>query len=375
MMSAMDEATVAAYEVGAQSWRDRRPARFLDRVDTFAALVPPDRAVADLGCGAGLHLPRLRDALPPGAHGPAGLLAVDAAHAMLQLVPEVTPDAQRVQADLTHLPVRRGALGGAWARASYLHLPRTELPWALMELHHAIVPSGVAHLTMLGGDAEGTLDDDPYPGRFFASWAPDALHDVLVGAGFDVLELVREAGGDDDWLHALVRRARTLPDVVGPDMQLLLCGLNPSMYSADMGVGFARPGNRFWPAALASGIVSIDRDARDAYTSRSIGMTDLVKRATARADELTTEEYCAGAARVERLVEWLQPGAICFVGLSGYRVAVDRRAVVGVQSEPFGGVPAYVMPNPSGINAHTNPDDLAAHLRAAADLAEGDRNR
>jgi TDG/mug DNA glycosylase family protein len=374
MMSAMDEATIAAYEAGAQSWRDRRPARFLDRVDAFAALVPADGVVADLGCGAGLHLPRLRDALRPGADGPAGLLAVDAAHAMLRLVPEVAPDALRVQADLARLPLRRGALGGGWARASYLHLPRTELPWALMELHHAVALGGVAHLTMLGGDIEGRLEDDQYPGRLFAHWAPDALHDVFVGAGFDVLELVRQAGDGDDWLHALVRRARTLPDIVGPDMRLLLCGLNPSVYSADVGVGFARPGNRFWGAALASGIVSVDRDARGAYASRGIGMTDLVKRATARADELAADEYRAGAARVERLVEWLQPGAICFVGLSGYRIAVDRRAVVGVQPEPFGGVPAYVMPNPSGINAHTNPADLAAHLRAAADLADRARD-
>jgi TDG/mug DNA glycosylase family protein len=100
-------------------------------------------------------------------------------------------------------------------------------------------------------------------------------------------------------------------------------------------------------------------------------MTDLVKRATARADELTADEYRAGAARVERLVEWLQPGAVCFVGLSGWRIVVDKKAVAGPQPEGFGGRPAYVMPNTSGVNAHATPAVLADHLRAAAALADG----
>ncbi len=84
-------------------------------------------------------------------------------------------------------------------------------------------------------------------------------------------------------------------------------------------------------------------------------MTDLVKRATPRADELTKEEYRVGAARLERLVTWLEPGAVCFVGLGGYRAAVNRKAQSGWQAEPFGGRPAYVMPNTSGINAHAAP--------------------
>ncbi len=98
-------------------------------------------------------------------------------------------------------------------------------------------------------------------------------------------------------------------------------------------------------------------------------MTDLVKRATPRADALRAAEYRAGAARVEKLVRWLQPAAICFVGLAGWRVAVDRSARAGVQPEPFGGVPAYVMPSTSGVNAQTSLDDLVAHLRVAAALA------
>ena len=165
-------------------------------------------------------------------------------------------------------------------------------------------------------------------------------------------------------------RARTLPDTVGPGMRLLLCGLNPSIYSADRGMGFARPGNRFWPAALAAGIVSRDRDPAHALLHHRVGMTDLVKRATIGAKELTVDEYRAGAERVRRLVEWLQPGAVCFVGLAGWRAAIDRKAVAGPQPEPFGGRPAYVMPNSSGLNAHATPAILADHLRAAAALAD-----
>ena len=150
-------------------------------------------------------------------------------------------------------------------------------------------------------------------------------------------------------------------------MRLLVCGLNPSVYSADAGIGFARPGNRFWPAAIAAGLVTVDRDTRAALAA-GIGMTDLVKRATPRADELTRDEYRAGLARVEWLVEWLQPGAVCFVGLAGWRAAVDRHAVAGVQPHAIGGRPAYVMPSTSGLNARVPLAELTDHLRAAIAL-------
>jgi TDG/mug DNA glycosylase family protein len=89
-----------------------------------------------------------------------------------------------------------------------------------------------------------------------------------------------------------------------------------------------------------------------------------VKRATTAASELSRDEYLVGSGRVRRLVEWLQPGAICFVGLDGYRKAVDRRAQPGWQAETFGGRPAYVMPSTSGLNAATPMKTLAAHLAA-----------
>jgi TDG/mug DNA glycosylase family protein len=106
-------------------------------------------------------------------------------------------------------------------------------------------------------------------------------------------------------LHARVTRARTLPDFVGPELRVLMVGLNPSEYAADAGVGFARPGNRFWPAALAAGLVSRDRDPRHALRHHHVGMTDLVKRATPGAATLRRAEYRDGLARVGRLVAWL----------------------------------------------------------------------
>ena len=191
-----------------------------------------------------------------------------------------------------------------------------------------------------------------------SDWSDERWAQGLLGGGF------RFVSG------TTVERLRTLPDTVGPGMRLLVCGLNPSVYSADVGHGFARPGNRYWPAALAAGIVTKDHDPRHALVQDGIGMTDLVKRATPRADELTTDEYRDGVERVAALVEWLQPGAVVMVGLAGWRAAVDRKAVAGVQPDPFGGRPVYVMPSTSGLNAHSRLDDLADHLRAAAAVAD-----
>jgi len=193
----------------------------------------------------------------------------------------------------------------------------------------------------------------------------DRLRDVVIGAGLAVDDFVVEGR----LIRVRARRLRSLPDTVGPGMRLLVCGLNPSLYAADAGVGYARPGNRFWPAARAGGILDRDRDPVDALVCHGIGMTDLVKRATTGASELTVAEYRAGTARVERLVRWLRPAGVCFVGLAGWRAAVDRHAVPGEQPAHFAGIPAYVMPSTSGANAHARLDDLADHLRAAAALS------
>jgi TDG/mug DNA glycosylase family protein len=193
----------------------------------------------------------------------------------------------------------------------------------------------------------------------------DRLRDVVAGAGFGVDDVAVE----DLSIRMRARRQRTLPDTVGPGMRLLVCGLNPSVYAADAGVGYARPGNRFWPAARSAGVVERDRDPVDALVHHGTGMTDLVKRATTGASVLTAAEYRDGSARIERVVRWLRPAAVCFVGLAGWRAAVDPRAAAGEQSAGFGGVPAYVMPSTSGANAHARLDDLVEHLRAAAALS------
>ena len=214
-----------------------------------------------------------------------------------------------------------------------------DVPLRLWELHRA---SAVGDVVI--ADALAEIAD------------PVRRADLIEGGGF-------EPAGDDE----RVRRRRTLADTVAPDLRLLCVGLNPSLYAADAGIGFARPGNRFWPAALIAGLVTRDRDPLHALTDHRVGMTDLVKRATVRADELTGDELVAGFARLDRLCGWLRPSAVCVLGVTGWRTAVgDRRATVGWQATRFGGTPVYVMPNPSGLNARVPPTELAAHLRTAA---------
>lgn len=224
----------------------------------------------------------------------------------------------------------------------------TSTPLALADLHRSLPVGAVVEIELLGDDLTHVVD-------------------LIVGAGFDVDEL-EERRRDDHAAGMIVRarRARTLPDTVGPGMRLLVCGLNPSLHAADAGVGFVTPGNRFWPAVLELGLVQRDRDPRHALVASGVGMTDLVKRATARADELGRDEYRAGLERVGRLCAWLQPEAVCVVGLAGWRAAVDRKAVTGWQERDLGGRPVYVMPSTSGLNAATSLVTLTGHLRSAA---------
>jgi double-stranded uracil-DNA glycosylase len=231
-------------------------------------------------------------------------------------------------------------------RASHLDVPGARLPLALAHLHRSTREGALFCFDVRSGDDQ-------------------RQRDVVEGAGFAVDGVEVEA----EWIRVRGRRARTLADTVGPGMRLLVCGLNPSLYAADAGVGYARPGNRFWPAARAAGLVESDRDPVDALVRHGVGMTDLVKRATTGARELAVAEYREGSARVERLVRWLRPGAVCFVGLTGWRAAVDRHARAGEQTGGFAGVPAYVMPSTSGANARTRLDDLTGHLRAAIALS------
>lgn len=300
----------------------------------------------------------------------APVVALDAAFGMLSLAREAAPQALCVQADLEALPFRRRSFGGGWAANSYLHVSPPRLPLALAQLHRAMVVGAPLALSMKRGDYVGhALPGDDFPGRFFALWEPERLVEVAHGAGFEVNACDVQGATID--LRATV--LRTLPDFVGPAMRILVCGLNPSLNAADAGVGFAGPSNRFWPAALDAGLVTVDRDPWLALRDHGVGMTDLVKRASVGAAELRVSEYRDGATRVERIVRWLEPGAVCFVGLAGYRAAVDKHAQPGPQPLAFGDAPTYVMPSTSGLNARTSRADLADHLRAALELADPPR--
>jgi TDG/mug DNA glycosylase family protein len=287
-------------------------------------------------------------------------VAFDAAPAMAAQVRSFAPEAWPLVADLEHLPFRAGALTGAWAHRSYMHIPAERLPMALAELHRSLALGGAVHL-QLTSDRNQTNADDRFPNRHFTWWRVDRLRDVVEGAGLVIDDFVDDA---EEWIDVEATRARMLPDTVGPSMRVLIVGLNPSLLSADTGIGFARPGNRFWPAALASGLVTRSHDPFHALRVDGVGMTNLVRRASTRADELARTEYVQGATRLKRLVRWLEPKCVCFVGVTGYRVAIDKRAALGWQPEPFAGVPTYVMPNTSGLNAHAKPADFADHLRA-----------
>lgn len=349
----MDRPTVEVYERRAREWLDRRPQsdQERDRALSFAARVAPGGTRIDLGCGPGRHTEFLGEPL----------ISLDAAHAMLALNRSLHPRLRPVQADLSRLPLRPKTLGGGWAACSYQHLPAEALPMALAELHWALAPGSPVTVVVHQGEGQGHRPDGDFPGRFFSHWTEPRLMDLFTGAGFEDVGIEVS-----DYLCVIARRARSLPDTVGPDMRLLICGLNPSLFAADAGAGYARPSNRFWTAAVAAGLVDRPREPAAALRDHGVGMTDLVKRATPRSAELSRDEYVAGAARVQRLIEWLEPSAVCFVGLEGYRAAVDRKARVGWQEQRFGGRPTYVMPSTSGLNAGSRPGDLTGHLRAAA---------
>lgn len=165
---------------------------------------------------------------------------------------------------------------------------------------------------------------------------------------------------------------RTLPDLVGPGLRVLLCGINPSLYSAVTGHHFGRPANRLWPTLHAAGFTSyrLHPGDTDALLAAGLGVTNLVARATARADELSPAELRAGVGPLTALVERHRPAYVAFLGLSAYRTAFGRaRAAVGRQPDRLGPAGIWLLPNPSGLNAHYQLAALAAayaELRAAA---------
>jgi TDG/mug DNA glycosylase family protein len=153
-------------------------------------------------------------------------------------------------------------------------------------------------------------------------------------------------------------RSRTVPDVLPPPgapFSVLFCGINPGLYSAATGYHFARPGNRFWPALYGAGFTPrrLDPSQQDLLPGYGLGITNLVARATAQASELTRAELQAGGERLKELVAQHQPRFVAVAGVTAYRDSfVKKRAQVGRQTETIGRSGLWVVPNPSGLNAH-----------------------
>jgi TDG/mug DNA glycosylase family protein len=171
----------------------------------------------------------------------------------------------------------------------------------------------------------------------------------------------------------LAAAGKTVADVIAPGLRVLFCGINPGLYTAAVGHHFARPGNRFWPALFAAGFT--DRlvspfDERELLNS-GYGITNVVMRTTATADQLAPEELHAGGKRLTAKVRRYKPAYLAVLGVGAYRAAWNKpKAVVGRQEETIGETVVWVLPNPSGLNAHYQAKALAqmfSELKAAVD--------
>jgi TDG/mug DNA glycosylase family protein len=178
----------------------------------------------------------------------------------------------------------------------------------------------------------------------------------------------RANAGRPDHRELEASRGRTVPDVVADGLRLLVCGINPGLWSGWSGHHFARPGNRFWPALHRAGLTPrvLDPAEEGLLPALGIGITNLVPRTTAAAAELGADELRRGARRLEALVARRRPGAVAVLGLGAYRTAFGRpRAGPGRQPEPLVGAPLWAVPNPSGLQARYGVDEIAALLAEA----------
>jgi double-stranded uracil-DNA glycosylase len=182
-------------------------------------------------------------------------------------------------------------------------------------------------------------------------------------------------GPSREELRAAVNR--TVPDLIARDLAVLFCGINPGLYSAATGHHFARPGNRFWRALKAAGFTHpvLAPWEETALLARGYGITNLVSRATATADELTRDELIAGRERLARKAARYRPRWIAIVGIGAYRIAFGRpTARIGRQPERLGPSGLWVLPNPSGLNANHQVPELARAFRALRKVAESERS-
>jgi TDG/mug DNA glycosylase family protein len=162
--------------------------------------------------------------------------------------------------------------------------------------------------------------------------------------------------------EVLAAAGKTVPDVIAPGLRVLFCGINPGLYTAAVGHHFARPGNRFWPALFAAGFTDrlLSPFEEQELLKNGYGITNVVERATATAAELSIEEYIEGGRRLEARVRQMRPRFIAVLGVGAYRTAFNRpKAKLGLQLETIGETSIWVLPNPSGLNAHYQPKELA----------------
>jgi TDG/mug DNA glycosylase family protein len=168
-----------------------------------------------------------------------------------------------------------------------------------------------------------------------------------------------------------VAYGKSIPDVIAPGLQLLFVGINPSLYSAAVGHHFARPGNRFWPTLHGAGFTDrlLAPVEQNVLLDRGYGITNVVDEATARADQLTRKDLSDGIKRLERRVRRFRPSWVAFLGISTFQAVFDQKsATIGAQQSQFGGARVWLLPNPSGLNAHYQLGSLVrlfGELRAA----------
>jgi TDG/mug DNA glycosylase family protein len=170
-------------------------------------------------------------------------------------------------------------------------------------------------------------------------------------------------------------RDATVPDLVGPGLKLLFVGINPGLWTAATSTHFAHPGNRFYPALRLAGVIERDIDRgvgmsdadRRHLVARGVGITNVVARATGRASELSASELRAGGERLRAFVRAHRPRVVALAGITAYRAAFGApKASLGRQPEAFEGAELWIVPNPSGLNAHETVASLAEAYRAPA---------
>lgn len=170
----------------------------------------------------------------------------------------------------------------------------------------------------------------------------------------------------------LAAAGKSIPDLIAPGLRVLFCGINPGLYSAATGHHFARPGNRFWKALHAAGFTErlLSAFEEKELLKQGFGITNLVARATAGANELSNDELLAGGQQLTIKARRYRPEFIAVLGIGAYRTAFGRgQASIGRQTEMLGDCKLWVLPSPSGLNAHYQACGMGAHIRR---IARGD---